>query len=115
MRLIVSLGKPFIQSLAFRKIGRRENTLFHIEQVVEKSLKAVLCKLETPVPFTQELDILLDRLPEGILPPSAEELSDLTQFATLRRYEEARADFSDEELQSAYRLAHSVLVWAKKV
>jgi HEPN domain-containing protein len=97
------------------KIRRKENTLFHIEQTIEKSLKAVLCQLEIPVPLSHELSILVDRLPKGIEPPMAEDLFDLTQFATIRRYEEGRADFSDEEMVTAFRLARGVLNWAKKV
>ncbi len=97
------------------KIRRKENILFHIEQAIEKALKATLCKLEIPVPMVHELSLLIDRLPEGVEPPSPEDLVDLTQFATIRRYEEGKASFSDEEVKAAYRLAEQVLAWARKL
>lgn len=95
-------------------LKRKENILFHIEQCIEKCLKAMLCKHELSVPLVHELSILIDKLPKDILPPNAEELTDLTQFATIRRYEEGKAEFTKEEIESAYRLAEQVLSWAKK-
>jgi HEPN domain-containing protein len=55
--------------LAKAKIKRKENTFFHAEQAIEKSLKAVLCHLQIAVPLTHELSIILDRLPKKETPP----------------------------------------------
>lgn len=96
------------------KVKRKENIFFHIEQSIEKCLKAVLCKHSTPVPLIHELQVLIDHLPKGVSPPRVEEISDLTQFATIRRYEEGRADFSSEEINAAYQLGQQILDWAKK-
>jgi HEPN domain-containing protein len=97
------------------QIKRRENILFPVEQTIEKTLKAVLCALEQPVPLVREISILIDHLPEGIAPPEPEALVDFTQFATIRRYEEGRSEFSQEELEQAILLAERVLSWGKKL
>ncbi len=103
------------QALMTAKIRRKENIFFHIEQAIEKTLKGVLCKLGIPVPLVHELSLLIDKIPEAKSPPRAEEIVDLTQFATIRRYEEGKATFSEEELRASYELAEAVLKWARKV
>lgn len=95
-------------------LKRKENILFHIEQCIEKCLKAVLCKNGIAIPLVQELSILVDKLPEKVSPPYVEEISDMTQFATIRRYEEGKAEFTKEELQQAYHIGEQILSWAKK-
>ncbi len=96
------------------KLRRKENIFFHIEQAIEKALKAVLCKHGIAVPLVHELSILIDKIPEGLSLPHAEEITDLTQFATIRRYEEGKAEFTDEEVVSAFQIAGDVLKWANK-
>lgn len=94
---------------------RKENILFHIEQSVEKGMKAVLCKLEIAVPLVHELSIILDKIPEKLMPPRSDEISDLTQFATIRRYEEGKSEFSDGEVRDTYALAEEILSWAAHI
>ena len=48
---------------------RVENTLFHVEQAIEKSIKAVLVHMERPVPITHDLFAVLQRLDTKDLPP----------------------------------------------
>lgn len=96
-------------------LKRKENILFHIEQSIEKAIKAVLCQLEIAVPMVHEIAILIDRLPEDKMPPRAEDLADLTQFATIRRYEEGKASLDQEEIQEAYNLAKEIITWAKNL
>lgn len=103
------------QTLIAARLKRKENILFHIEQAIEKALKASLCRFEIPVPMVHEISILIDRLPEGVSPPRSEDLVDLTQFATIRRYEEGRADFTEGEVKAAYDLAKEVIAWAQKI
>lgn len=50
-------------------LKRKENVLFHIEQSVEKAIKAVLCNLEIAIPLVHEIAILVDRLPADKMPP----------------------------------------------
>jgi HEPN domain-containing protein len=96
-------------------LKRKENILFHIEQSIEKAIKAVLCKLEIAVPLVHEIAILIDRLPEEKMPPRSEDLADLTQFATIRRYEEGKATLTKEEIQEAYKLANEIIIWARNL
>jgi len=97
------------------ELKRKENILFHIEQAIEKAIKSTLCKLQIPVPLVHELSILVDKLPEAHTPPRAEELVDLTQFATIRRYEEGKAEITKEEISAAYDLGFQIVQWAAKI
>jgi HEPN domain-containing protein len=94
------------------KMGRTENILFHVEQSIEKALKAVLCWLGGPVPVIHELGIIVARFPEGVEVPESDNMLDLSQFAAIRRYEEGVAQFSDEEITAAIDLAERTLAWA---
>ncbi len=96
------------------KMGRRENILFHLEQVIEKSLKSVLCAKGIALPFTHELGIILELFPTELEVPNSDDMVDLGQFASVRRYEEGIAEITDEEIQETLRLATQTLNWAKK-
>jgi HEPN domain-containing protein len=96
------------------KMGRRENILFHLEQVIEKSLKSVLCAKGIALPFTHELGIILELFPTELEVPNSDDMVDLGQFASVRRYEEGIAEVTDEEIQETLRLATQTLHWAKK-
>jgi len=96
------------------KMGRRENILFHLEQVIEKSLKSVLCAKGIALPFTHELGIILELFPTELEVPNSDDMVDLGQFASVRRYEEGVAEITDEEIQETLRLATQTLHWAKK-
>ncbi len=95
------------------KMGRRENIFFHLEQAIEKALKAVLCSREIATPFVHEMGIVLELFPADLEVPRSEEMLDLGQFATIRRYEEDIADLTDEEVQATLDLAVQTLDWAK--
>ena len=90
-------------------IGRKENICFNAQQVIEKSLKAILCFLELPVPFTHNLDILIDRLPKGMTLNGSDNINELTEYATIRRYEEGTFELDADDLKKAYELAESAL------
>jgi HEPN domain-containing protein len=47
---------------------RPENGLFHVQQCVEKCLKAVLCHEEKAVPLTHEISVLLMALGNRVPP-----------------------------------------------
>ncbi len=98
------------QILANSSLKRKENLFFHIQQAIEKSLKAYLCWLEKPVPLVHDLALILDRFPEEIEIPAASQLTDFTQFATVRRYEEGTFVLSDEETKASLLLANKIIV-----
>ena len=93
---------------------RKETTLFNVEQSVEKSLKAVLCYLQIPIPFTHDIYAIMQKFDENDLPPGGYSLHDLTPFASIRRYEEGKYILTDEEVSQALRAAKLVLDWTRK-
>ena len=96
--------------------GRTENTFFMIQQVVEKAIKAVLCHCGIAVPLSHDLAGLMASLPDAVKPPpSPQVLLTLTEFASIRRYEEGAYEYSAEEIHSAYQAATNVLHWAQKI
>ncbi len=96
--------------------GRPENTFFLLQQAVEKSLKALLCHHDIPVPLTHDIAALIAMLPEKCSnPPDQKGLLTLTEFASIRRYEEANYEYTSEEAQAAYRAVSEVVKWAAKL
>lgn len=94
--------------------GRKENICFNAQQVIEKSIKAVLCHHEIPIPFTHNLDILLDRLPAHLSLEGSANINELSEYATIRRYEDGAIVLDQEDLEAAVEMAKSTLDWAKK-
>ena len=96
---------------------RPETTLLMVQQSIEKSLKALLCHRGQAVPQTHDLDVLIDRIGQaGIALPALlvdSDFGDLSNFATLRRYEEGRGIIGPEELEAALELAEEVLIWVR--
>ncbi len=62
---------------------------FHAQQAAEKTIKAVLAEHSIEYPLTHNLSVLLDRTrTAGLpLPPDATEMSKLTPFGVILRYE----------------------------
>ena len=91
---------------------RPENILYHLEQAVEKALKAVLCHQGKPVPLHHVLFGIIQRFSDNELPPGGYALVDLTPFATIRRYVIGDDVISGEEVAQALVSANDVLAWA---
>lgn len=92
---------------------RKETVLFHVEQAVEKALKAVLCHRGLPLPMSHDLFAVVQRFPAADAPPNANSLYDLTPFASIRRYEEGKAILTEEDVAAAIQSATECLQWAK--
>lgn len=103
------------KALSAAKIGRPENIVYHSQQCAEKLLKAVLCFYEKPIPHTHDLEALVAVLPEKVVPPDAFLLGTLSQYATIRKYEEGSEELSHEDFQNCIQLAGRVLLWAEKI
>jgi HEPN domain-containing protein len=88
---------------------RRETVLFQVQQAIEKALKALLCFLGKPVPMVHDLELIMDRLGSVHTPPQAENLADLSDFASIRRYEEGTFTITPQEVEAALKLARSVV------
>ena len=78
---------------------RYETVFFQLQQAVEKSLKAVLVHKKKMVPLVHDIAIIIDRLDTP--PPNAEALIELTDFASIRRYEEGTFEVTSEETKAA--------------
>ncbi len=96
---------------------RKETAMLMIQQCVEKSLKALLCSLEVPIPQTHDLSLLVDRISHSSVsvPTSVAntDFDELTPFATLRRYEEGHFEIEDDDMNHALVLAATVLDWVR--
>jgi HEPN domain-containing protein len=94
---------------------RPENVLFLYQQAIEKLLKAVLCRLEIPVPLVHDLGVLLAKIPDESQPEAAGyELNRLNEFAGVRRYEEGAIRYEPEDLDDARILTEELLGWARR-
>jgi HEPN domain-containing protein len=95
------------------KKGRPENICFYAQQVIEKSLKALLCHKGLPIPFTHSIELILDRLGKDSQPPHGSDLIVLTDFATIRRYEEGNEIIDQDDLNASVEAARQTLDWAE--
>ena len=90
--LLRKAGEDFHAAACLRKdSGTSLWTIgFHAQQAVEKALKAVLMQRGIRYPFTHDIEALIDLVENGSLPlpPDSRELSCLTPFGTLYRYED---------------------------
>ena len=101
------------QALSEANIGRPENIVYHSQQAIEKILKAVLCFIQKPVPHTHSLEALVAILPDDMVPPDAFLLGALSQYATIRKYEEGNEELTHEDFENCIKLGEKVLAWAK--
>lgn len=92
---------------------RIENAVYHVQQSIEKILKAVLVQAGLPVPLVHDLGILVSKVPEKFAPPYGYELQRLTDFATIRRYEEGDFTMEPEELDQALKVGTDMLSWGR--
>ena len=76
-----------------------EQTLFHLQQTVEKLLKALLSFAEIEPPRTHDIEMLVELCEQKRieLPKYAEEFSELTPYAVEFRYEIANEAYPNVE------------------
>jgi HEPN domain-containing protein len=94
---------------------RIENSFYHVQQSIEKSLKAVLVKSLISVPLVQDLGILVSKVPKSIEPPYGYELQQLTEFATIRSYEQGEIIITLEKLNKIRGICSEMYFWAKGI
>ena len=93
------------------KKGRPENICFYAQQVIEKALKSLLCHKGLSIPFTHSIELILDRLGKDLQPPHGSDLVVLTDFATIRRYEEGNEIIDQGDLNASVEAARKTLSW----
>lgn len=91
--------------------GRAENVCYMAQQSIEKSLKALLCYLGQPIPFTHSIELLIDRMPKDARPQEVDLLIELTDFAMVRRYNEGSEILTAEDLEATLEAAKRLLKW----
>jgi HEPN domain-containing protein len=90
--------------------------IFHAEQVVEKSIKAVLVHFNAQVPRTHNLELLMDEAAAYVeIPLDIRAAEDLTPYATGARYPGDYEPNSDDAYQDALAKAEKTLSWAKSI
>jgi len=94
-----------------------EDACFDAQQLVEKSLKAVLVHLDVHFPLTHNIGRLLslvrqhvDEIPEWIL-----KAAKLTDYAVEARYPPSLESVTQEECQEALKIAEDLHAWASKI
>jgi HEPN domain-containing protein len=92
---------------------RIENAFYHAQQAIEKALKSVLIHREIPVPLVHDLAALLAKLPPDCQSPYGYELNELSEYATVRRYEEGNWQPTATELNEILTKTAQMLAWAK--
>jgi HEPN domain-containing protein len=100
-------------ALSQSSLGRPENIVYHSQQAIEKVLKAVLCFIGKPVPHTHSLEALVAVLPDNNTPPDAFLLGSLSQYATIRKYEEGSEELTHEDFENCIDLGQKILDWGK--
>lgn len=95
--------------------GRKENVGYLAQQSIEKSIKAVLCFKGIAVPHTHELAALIPLIESTLYFPYGLEISDLSYYATVRRYMEGSYDIDDEEVRICVEIADAVLSWSRGI
>lgn len=89
---------------------------FHAQQVVEKSIKAVLVHFRVPVPRTHNLEMLMDLAAASVkIPDFVQDAADLTPYASLARYPGNFELQSEDDYHNAIVKADCVLSWAKTI
>jgi len=93
--LVASWMRRSCQDLKAAKVlisedGMRETTLFHLQQAIEKALKAYLIWCAVSFPHTHDLEVLVDLAREQDADfEQLDSVTDMTDFAVAVRYPES--------------------------
>ena len=94
-----------------------EDLCFDAQQAVEKSLKAILVKLNQSFPKTHSIGILLKFIEEaGVeIPENINQAKLLTAYAVDSRYPGDYEPVSKEEYEEALKIAEDVFKWLDNI
>ncbi len=115
---LLTIAKGDLSSaMALRKTGegRPENVCYLAQQAIVKAIRSVLVTKQIPFPLIQNAAVLVAKMPSRISPPHGYDLGVLTQYATIRRYEEAETDLTEQDLEASIRAAQDVIKWADSI
>jgi HEPN domain-containing protein len=90
---------------------------FHIQQAIEKSLKAILLRRAIDYPRTHNLGLLVDLCQSSNVqvPPEFLDLDVFNRFAVEWRYDLLPVTPQKLDRETAYDLAHRVWIWANEL
>lgn len=94
-----------------------EDLCFDAQQTAEKSLKALLVKLNKPFPKTHSIGSLLKLIEENSIeiPGDVNQSKILTDYAVDTRYPGMYEAVSEDEYKEALKLAEDVYEWTTKM
>lgn len=93
-----------------------EQLCFHAQQAAEKSLKAVLLQQKGDIPFTHNLQILLNLLMQCLaIPDELRDIVDLNPYAVNTRYPGEIELVTEDDYHEAIRLASITVQWAESI
>jgi HEPN domain-containing protein len=95
--------------------SRPETTVFHVQQAIEKSIKAVTCHLEIPILLIHDIGALLGCLPQDKLPPYDYDLTKFNDYAGILRYEEGKAVLDPCDVEAAIGVGLKIIEWAQTI
>jgi len=95
--------------------ARAETIVFHVQQAIEKTLKAVICFSGRPIPLVHDIGILVGKIDPSNPPPHGFDLTDFNDYAGIRRHEEAKMELSTEDILTAIAIGQSVVSWAEQI
>ena len=102
------------QGLVDSKKGRPENALYHVQQACEKALKAIYIANEKEVTLIHDLGLLIGGLTGAIEIPHQEELLSLSEYATIRRYEEGQYELDfDSDIAPYLKITAEIIALAE--
>jgi len=121
--IILNWLKRARSSLERAKMGKvsprilYEDLCFDAQQAVEKSLKAILVKLNQSFPKTHSIGILLKLIEEaGVeIPENINQAKLLTAYAVDTRYPGDYEPVSKEEYKEALKIAEDVFKWLDNI
>ncbi|MCK4309226.1 MAG: HEPN domain-containing protein [Candidatus Atribacteria bacterium] len=121
--IILNWLKRARSSLERAKIGKvsqgilYEDLCFDAQQTVEKSLKAILVKLNQSFPKTHSIGILLKLIEEaGVeIPENINQAKLLTAYAVDTRYPGDYEPVNKEEYKEALKIAEDVFEWLDNI
>ena len=91
-----------------------ETLCFHIQQAVEKAMKALLISKSVEFPKTHNLKILIDLLPDDLsVPEKILKSAWLTEYAVSSRYPGDYDPITEEEYKKALSLAEYIVKWVQ--
>ena len=121
--IILNWLKRARSNLERAKIGKvspgilYEDLCFDAQQAVEKSLKAMLIKLDQSFPNTHSIGTLLKLIEEaGVeIPKNINQAKLLTTYAVDARYPGDYEPVSKEEYMEALKIADDVFIWLDNI